>query len=100
MDYFNSFTWIFLSCWHGFKYTKTLDKIFNTVIGVSMIVGGYGILQLLNVLPINQGGVRLDATFGNATYLAIYMVFNIFLAMMFLVRKLNDRYKKEKNIFI
>lgn len=78
---------------------KLWTKFFNTVIGVSMIVGGYGILQLLNVLPINQGGVRLDATFGNATYLAIYMVFNIFLAMMFLVRKLNDRYKKGEKIF-
>ncbi|MEK7182452.1 MAG: O-antigen ligase family protein, partial [Patescibacteria group bacterium] len=78
---------------------KLWTKFFNTVIGVSMIVGGYGILQLLNVLPINQGGVRLDATFGNATYLAIYMVFNIFLAMMFLVRRLNDRYKKGEKIF-
>ena len=29
---------------------------------------------------VSQGGVRLDAKFGNASYLAIYMVFNIFLA--------------------
>lgn len=29
--------------------------------------------------PINQGGVRLDATFGNAAYLAVYLMFLIFL---------------------
>ena len=72
---------------------KLWNRFFNTSICVSIIVGFYGILQLLGVLTINQGGVRLDSTFGNATYLAIYMVFNIFLVMMFLFRRLNDRYK-------
>lgn len=71
---------------------KLWTRFLNTMIGVSVIVGGYGILQLLNVLPINQGGVRLDATFGNATYLAIYMVFNLFLTAVFFFRKINNRY--------
>lgn len=77
---------------------KLWNRFLNTSICVSMIVGFYGILQLLGVLTINQGGVRLDATFGNATYLAIYMVFNIFLVMMFLFRRLNDKYKNGEKI--
>ena len=77
---------------------KLWNKFFNTSIFVSIVVGFYGVFQLLGVLTINQGGVRLDATFGNATYLAIYMVFNIFLVMMFLFRRLNDRYKDGRKI--
>lgn len=77
---------------------KLWTKFLNTMLGASMIVAGYGILQLLGVLTINQGGVRLDATFGNATYLAIYMVLNIFIAAMFLVRRLSERYKKGEKI--
>ncbi len=38
-------------------------------------------------LAIHQGGVRLDATLGNATYLAIYMVFHIFLARLLFLKE-------------
>ena len=55
---------------------------FNTSLFVSVIVGIYGLLQLAGKLPVHQGGVRLDATLGNATYLAIYMVFHVFLAAL------------------
>lgn len=47
-------------------------------VGVSLIAAGYGALQLAGKLAIHQGGVRLDATFGNATYLAVYLLFHIF----------------------
>jgi tetratricopeptide (TPR) repeat protein len=46
----------------------------------------YGFAQLGGVFQINQGGVRVDGTFGNATYLAIYMVFNIFFALILVNR--------------
>ncbi|MBI2474514.1 MAG: O-antigen ligase family protein [Candidatus Taylorbacteria bacterium] len=51
----------------------------------------YGMLQLKGELVINQGGVRLDGTLGNATYLAGFLVFNIFLALIFWSRKHMDR---------
>ncbi|MCX6731853.1 MAG: O-antigen ligase family protein [Candidatus Parcubacteria bacterium] len=61
---------------------------FNTSLAASVIVGIYGFLQMVGKLPIHQGGVRLDATLGNATYLAVYMVFHIFLAaVMFFKNK-------------
>jgi len=46
----------------------------------------YGFLQLAGVFIINQGGVRLDGRLGNATYLAIYMVFHIFITAMLLLK--------------
>jgi hypothetical protein len=63
------------------------DYLFQTSLGVSLIICFYGILQLAGKLVINQGGVRVDATFGNATYLAIYLVIHIFLSLIFIVRK-------------
>ncbi len=58
------------------------SRLIHTSIGVSVIAGLYGILQLAGFLTINQGGVRLDATFGNATYLAVYMLFHLFLTAL------------------
>ena len=55
-------------------------------VGVSAIVGIYGVFQLAGKIPINQGGVRLDGTLGNATYLAAFMLINFFLALFLLVR--------------
>lgn len=56
-------------------------RFWQTSLGVSVIVGVYGLLQLAGYITINQGGARLDATFGNATYLAVYMLFHIFIAL-------------------
>jgi O-antigen ligase/tetratricopeptide (TPR) repeat protein len=55
------------------------ERLFYTSVGASIFIGLYGFLQLGGELVINQGGVRVDATFGNATYLAIYMIFHIFI---------------------
>lgn len=64
------------------KYWKIL---WNTAIGVSVLEGLYGVGQLLGWFTINQGGVRLDGTFGNATYLAVYMLFSFFLTALAIV---------------
>jgi tetratricopeptide (TPR) repeat protein/O-antigen ligase len=65
---------------------KLWDRFFNTSVAVSTIIGVYGLLQLAGKITINQGGVRLDATFGNASYLAIYMLFHIFITVFLFVR--------------
>ena len=62
-----------------FKNEKLWQRYFQASVLVSVIVGGYGIAQLLGWVEIHQGGVRVDATFGNAVYLAVYMLFHIFL---------------------
>jgi len=65
---------------------KLWNRLFNTSIAVSVVLGIYGLFQLAGKVVINQGGTRLDATFGNATYLAIYMLFHVFLTTIMLVR--------------
>ncbi|MBI3571957.1 O-antigen ligase family protein [Candidatus Kaiserbacteria bacterium] len=65
-----------------FASEKPWKILWNTTIGVSVLEACYGILQLMGVFPINQGGVRVDGTFGNATYLAVYMLFGVFMTLL------------------
>jgi len=62
-----------------FKEKKDWQRFFGVSIAVSIVMSFYGILQLSGSFDIHQGGVRLDGTMGNATYLAIYLVFHVFL---------------------
>lgn len=66
---------------------KLWKRFFNTSLAVSAIVGIYGLLQLFGKFAIHQSNVRLDATLGNASYLAIYMVFHIFIALFYFARE-------------
>lgn len=68
------------------KDEKNWKWLWNVSIGVSVLLSLFGALQLAGVFPINQGGVRVDATFGNATYLAVYMLFHLFMTLYALVR--------------
>lgn len=61
---------------------KLWDWLFRVSVFISLLISFYGIMQLSGKLAIHQGGVRLDATFGNATYLAVYMLFHIFLCLI------------------
>ena len=54
---------------------------FLTSLGVSVIISAYSLLQLGGALAIHQGSSRIDASFGNSAYLAIYFLFNIFIAL-------------------
>ncbi len=86
LTYFHIFAY-FIVLISVFKTEKLWKWFFNISLGVSAIVGIYGVLQLAGKLAIHQGSVRLDATLGNASYLAIYMVFNIFIALFYLARE-------------
>jgi O-antigen ligase/Flp pilus assembly protein TadD len=48
---------------------------------VSLVISGYALLQLAGSLAIHQGSSRIDATLGNSAYLAIYFLFNVFIAL-------------------
>lgn len=49
-------------------------------VSVAAAVCAYGTIQLLGGAEIHQGGVRVDATFGNAIYLGVYLMFTALVA--------------------
>ncbi len=61
-------------------------RFFEWSVWSSLVMAVYGVFQLTGMITINQGGVRVDGLFGNATYLAIFMVFNIFFALVLIAR--------------
>jgi O-antigen ligase/Flp pilus assembly protein TadD len=64
------------------------ERFMDTSIVASALMGLYAVLQLVHVLAISsQSGPRVDTTFGNATYLAVYMLFNIFITLFMLARR-------------
>ncbi len=54
---------------------------FLTSLGVSVIVSIYALMQLAGSAQIHQGSTRIDASLGNSAYLAIYFLFNVFIAL-------------------
>lgn len=60
----------------------------NVSLGVAVIVMIYAFAQLFGWADIHQGSSRLDASLGNAAYLAVYMLMHIGIAVyMFFVAK-------------
>jgi tetratricopeptide (TPR) repeat protein/O-antigen ligase len=65
------------------------DRFFQVSVGASMIQGVYALLQafdLFGLHPSSQSGARADTTFGNATYLAVFMLFNFFITLYLMFR--------------
>ncbi len=61
--------------------------LFHTTLVISVGVAVYGFLQIGGALTLGQSGAggllaRIDATFGNPIYLAVYMLFHIFIAAL------------------
>ncbi len=54
---------------------------FLTSLSVSVLLVIYGLLQLAGTFAIHQGSTRIDATFGNSAYFAIYLLFSVFVAL-------------------
>ena len=65
---------------------KLWNRFLNVTFASSLILTLYAFAQLSGNITINQGGWRLDGTLGNSAYMAIYMLFNVFLALLMFVR--------------
>src|SRR3990167_2624425 len=59
----------------------------NVSLLASFLMVLYSVLQIIGLKTINQGGVRVDGMLGNAIYLAVYMLFHIFIALLFMWRE-------------
>ncbi len=69
---------------------KWWEKFFQISIAASMVQGLYALFQafhLLGLAPSSQSGPRADTTFGNAIYLAVYMLFMFFITLFLLIRE-------------
>lgn len=73
---------------------KIWSWLLHTSIGASLFMSLYGMLQLNGELVINQGGVRMDGTLGNATYLAVYLLFHVFFIAFFCLSRHRGDLKK------
>ena len=66
------------------------EKLWNgylkTILGSGVLIVSYALAQLAGFFAINQSSWRLDATFGNSTYLAVHMLFLIFIAIYFYLK--------------
>lgn len=81
--------WVLLAHLLGFFFAssnvlrveKKWRAWFLTTLAVSVVVAGYALIQLSGRAEIHQGSTRIDASFGNSAYLAIYFLFSVFIAL-------------------
>jgi len=83
----------YVSLVHTFLYMIILGSMFTTkkiwfwffnmTVAVATYVAGYGLMQYFGYIP---GGGRIDSTLGNAAYMAIYMLFHIFIVAWLFVQ--------------
>jgi tetratricopeptide (TPR) repeat protein len=83
--------------------TETLwRRLLQTSLGVSVYLTLYGFLQIAGITAIGQAGqtaglaARIDATFGNPIYLAVYMLFHVFIAALLWAQSWNERRSGER----
>ncbi len=69
---------------------KHWNALFNTSLGVAAAVAMYGLAQYGGMI---DGANRIDSRLGNAAYMAIYMLFHIFLAFWLFVESRNNMLK-------
>lgn len=70
-----------------FKKFSDWKKFFYISFAVSFLVSSYAYFQSLGLIKVYQSTERVDATMGNSSYLAIYIVFHLFLVLYFLLRE-------------
>ncbi len=66
---------------------KLWNRFFNTTLAVAVIVSLYALAQVSGAAKVSQGtSWRVDATFGNSTYMAVYMLFHVAIAVLMALR--------------
>jgi len=84
---------------------KLWTRFWQLSLCVSMVVALYGFLQVAGDITLGGGGVgnfssRIDATFGNPIYLAVYMLFHIFIAALLWVQMRAERPVGKRALFV
>lgn len=66
---------------YGEDGKRMWHRWFNMSLIVAVFVAGYGFWQLFGWAAIHQGSTRIDASLGNSSYMAIYMLLHAFIAV-------------------
>lgn len=92
----------FVTIAHLFAYFLVLASVFteklwqrflSTWLISSALISVYGLFQIWGLAEIHQGGVRVDASFGNATYLAVFLLITFFISIYKLWRAESSGFK-------
>ncbi len=68
------------------------EKIWNALLNISVGISTILSIQSFSELSSSTGAlVRVDATLGNPTYFAVYLLFNIFIALVLLYRRRENK---------
>lgn len=65
---------------------KLWERFLQSSLGVSFIMACYGLMQIMGLIGINQSATRIDGTFGNSIYMAVYMLFHVFIGLFLALR--------------
>jgi len=76
---------------------KLWQRLFELSLAISVFIDLWGFSQILGVVALGEGGTsgltaRIDATFGNPIYLAVYMLFHVFLAALLIYQIGKERW--------
>ncbi|MFT5352214.1 MAG: O-antigen ligase [Candidatus Paceibacteria bacterium] len=84
---------LFIVLTSSFNTPQKWANFFKVSIWVSVYVATYALFQKLGYIGIRQGDVRVDATFGNAIYLAVYVMFHFFITLFYMYREKKNKWK-------
>ena len=78
-------------------------RLFHLVLLTTGIASLYGLLQIIGVAALGQAGgtglsARVDANFGNPIYLAVYLLFGVFIAALLWYQEGNERWSDMSKI--
>jgi len=68
---------------------KLWKRFFQFSLAVSILMGLYGLGQISGAFDAGNTSTRIDGRFGNATYLAVYALFHIFISAFLFVKESN-----------
>lgn len=77
---------LFLAAGSLLKTEALWNRFWQSSLVASVLMAAYGFFQLAGWAAIHQGSTRLDASLGNSAYLAVYMIFHVFIALFLLLR--------------
>jgi O-antigen ligase/tetratricopeptide (TPR) repeat protein len=90
----SAFVFFGILIWQSYSSVHNWNRFFNVTLAVLVLSLWYAFAQAFGTIAITQGAMwRPDGTLGNSTYMAVYMLFHIFIAAMLFTQS-TSRFQK------